>query len=85
MGTPPRVTDSALEPALVSTGRLPTPRRVQQLVAEAHERYRGDAGGATSNVYPALAQVAPELFGICVIGMSGSMYAAGDARSTSRS
>jgi len=78
VGTPPRVTDPALEPALVSTGRLPTPMRVQQLVAEAHERYRGDAGGATSNVYPALAQVAPELFGICVIGMSGSMYAAGD-------
>ena len=47
-------------------------------MAEAHERYRGDAGGATSNVYPALAQVAPELFGICVIGTSGSMYAAGD-------
>ena len=63
---------------MVSTGNLPTPVRVQQLVAEAHERYRHDASGATSSVYPALAQVAPELFGICVISMSGSTYAAGD-------
>jgi glutaminase len=76
--TPRDVTDPALEPAIVSTGSLPTPVRVQQLVAEAHERYRGDKNGTTSSVYPALARVAPELFGICVIGMSGSTYAAGD-------
>ena len=47
-------------------------------MAEAHERYREDAGGATSSVYPALARADPGLFGVCVIGMSGNVYAAGD-------
>jgi glutaminase len=70
--------DRELEPALVSTGSLPTPAQVEALVAEAHERYREDASGATSSVYPALAGADPGLFGVCVIGMSGNVYAAGD-------
>src|SRR4029077_7171066 len=43
-----------LEPAIVSTGNLPTPAQVEALVAEAHARYREDTTGATSQVYPAL-------------------------------
>src|SRR4029078_7813051 len=31
-----------------------------------------------SQVYPALATVPSELFGVCVVGTSGSVYAAGD-------
>ena len=59
---------------------------MQQLVAEAHERYRRNAGGATSSVYPALAGVSPELFGICVIGMRGTHVRGRRLpRSTSRS
>jgi glutaminase len=68
-----------LEPAIVSTGNLPTPGQVEALVAEAHARYREDTTGATSQVYPALEQAAPQLFGLCVIGMSGTVYAAGDS------
>jgi glutaminase len=63
----------------VSTGHLPTPERVQALVTEAHERYRSIAEGKNSEVYPALARVASELFGICVVGTSGNVYAIGDA------
>jgi glutaminase len=63
----------------VSTGHLPTPERVQALVAEAHERYSSVAEGKNSEVYPALARVASELFGICVVGTSGNVYAIGDA------
>ncbi len=77
--SPPRgEADRALEPALVSTGSLPTAAQVEALVAEAHERYREDASGATSSVYPALARADPGLFGVCVIGMSGNVYGAGD-------
>ena len=77
--SPPRGEDDrALEPALVSTGSLPTAAQVEALVAEAHERYREDASGATSSVYPALARADPGLFGVCVIGMSGNVYGAGD-------
>jgi glutaminase len=77
--SPPRgEADRALEPALVSTGSLPTAAQVEALVAEAHERYREDASGATSSVYPALARADPGLFGVCVIGMSGNVYGTGD-------
>ena len=63
----------------VSTGRLPVPEIVQAWIDEAHERYRCNAEGAVSTVYPALAQAPPDHFGICVVGTSGRAYTAGDA------
>jgi glutaminase len=71
--------DDAAAP-YVSTGALPPDEAVQQLVDEAHERYRGDREGATSDVYPALAVVAPDLFGVSVAGVDGRLHEAGDAR-----
>jgi glutaminase len=63
----------------VSTGRLPTAALVQRLVLEAHDRFEAEIGGVNSQVYPALARVPSELFGICVVGVDGAAYAAGDA------
>jgi glutaminase len=63
----------------VSTGRLPAPERVRALVSEAYEKYKSVTEGENSNVYPALARVPSELFGICVVGTSGNIYAIGDA------
>jgi glutaminase len=63
----------------VSTGHLPHPEQVRALVNEAYERYRSVAEGTNSDVYPALARVPSELFGICVVGTSGNIYAVGDA------
>jgi glutaminase len=68
-----------LTAAFVSTGRLPSPELVQSLVAEAHERYRTNTEGANSQVYPALARVPSELFGVCVVGTNGEIYVAGNA------
>ncbi|HWN22101.1 MAG TPA: glutaminase [Gaiellaceae bacterium] len=65
--------------AFVSTGSLPRAEHVQTLVAEAHERFRLNAEGARSQVYPALARVPAELFGVCVAATNGSVLAAGDA------
>src|SRR5262250_1252977 len=62
----------------VSTGRLPSPEDVTALVDEAHRRYRAVDDGEVSTVYPALARVPRSLFGICVAGTSGSVYAVGD-------
>lgn len=67
------------ETPFVSTGSLPAPELVQSLVTEAYERYRPIGDGASSDVYPALARVPSELFGICVAGTSGTVYSAGDA------
>jgi glutaminase len=68
------------EASYVSTGHLPTPEQVQRSVDEAHQRYRSVTEGECSQVYPALARVPAGLFGICAVGTSGSVYAAGDAQ-----
>ena len=62
----------------VSTGHLPSPERVQELVAEAYERFKSNTEGENSQVYPALARVPRDLFGICVVGTPGNVFAAGD-------
>jgi glutaminase len=63
----------------VSTGRLPAPERVQAWLDEAHARFAGDTSGEVSRVYPALAEMPPHLFGICVVSTAGRVHAAGDA------
>ena len=64
----------------VSTGHLPPSELVQSLVAEAHTRYAPNTDGANSQVYPALARVPAELFGVCVVATDGSTCAIGDAQ-----
>jgi len=71
--------DAAIGPVYVSTGRLPFPEQIRILVAEAYERYQANGEGQNSQVYPALARVPSELFGICVAGTDGNVYACGDA------
>ena len=65
--------------AYVSTGTLPRVDEVAKLVTEAHERFRSIGSGANSQVYPALARVPADLFGICVVGIDGRVFAVGDA------
>jgi glutaminase len=65
--------------AHVSTGQLPSPDRVRALVKDAYERFQSNTDGENSKVYPALARVPSDLFGICVVGTSGNVYAVGAA------
>ena len=62
----------------VSTGRLPPPDQVQHMVDDAYQQYRSHAGGEISRVYPALASVNGDLFGIALAGISGDVFARGD-------
>jgi glutaminase len=62
----------------VSTGLLPSPEEVRKLVRDAYERFKSDDKGENSQVYPALARVSRDLFGICVVGTRGNIYAMGD-------
>jgi glutaminase len=64
----------------VSTGHLPSARQVQAAVDEAYRLYRTEASGETSQTYSALARVPGHLFGICVAGVRGSVYRAGDSQ-----
>ncbi len=63
----------------VSTGQLPAADTVQALVDEAYELFRHDSSGASSTVYPALAKMPRDLYGVCVVGVNGAVHAAGDA------
>jgi glutaminase len=71
--------DAAAEPCYVSTGHLPAPDLVMTTVQRAYERFKGNTEGSNSDIYPALARVPSDLFGVCVIGTSGTVYSAGDA------
>ena len=73
-----RQSGAAVDPPFVSTGRLPSPDVVRTLVGQAHERFKANRDGSNSDVYPALAEVQPDLFGLCVVGVNGSAYASGD-------
>lgn len=64
----------------VSTGTLPSAEEVQALVEEAHRRFLPVTDGANSAVYPALERQDPTRFGLCVVGASGRVFEAGDAR-----
>lgn len=66
------------EQTYISTGHLPGPEMVQSLVEDAHRQFKSNSDGANSQVYPALARVPSDLFGVCVIGTSGRVHSAGD-------
>lgn len=68
-----------LPPVYVSTGDLPPPETVQAWVDEAHARFRDHRDGEVARTYPALAAVPPDRFGICVAGVAGRVFSAGDA------
>jgi glutaminase len=63
----------------VSTGYLPAAEHVIKLLDEAYQRCRSNKEGRNSQVYPALAEVPSDLFGVCVARTNGEIYAIGDA------
>jgi glutaminase len=72
-----------LEPGaapFVSTGALPPVDRIRILVDDAYERFRSNDDGNVSPVYPALARVRRDLFGISLVTVGGEVYETGDAR-----
>jgi glutaminase len=63
----------------VSTGHLPPGEHVRAFVDEAHERFRTNDEGELSHVYPSLAAVDPDRFGIAVANTTGDTLEAGDS------
>lgn len=63
----------------VSTGSLPLADEIRKLLHTAHERFGAIDDGENARVYPALARVNPDLFGVAIAGVDGAIYAVGDA------
>ncbi len=61
-----------------STGKLPSPPEIATLVSEAYERFLPRHEGVVAEYIPALAEIDPDLFGICVAGVTGRRFAVGD-------
>ena len=76
---PPITFDDNHDPAAISTGQLPPEGAVQAVVDEAYARYRGVDDGLVADYIPVLADVSPDLFGICVVGVRGRVFSAGAA------
>jgi glutaminase len=68
-----------LETGHVSTGALPADTDVQALISAGYERYRHLGDGAVADYIPALAAASPSAFGVCVAGVRGRLFSAGDA------
>lgn len=71
--------DDLSDYAYVSTGHLPPAEDIVRLVNQVHARYKSNTDGANSQVYPALAEVPSQLFGICVVGTDGAVHSVGEA------
>lgn len=71
--------NSNVNPIPISTGHLPDPKTVRTIIQAAYERAKSNTEGQVSTVYPALAIVPENLFGISIAGVNGSVYRVGDA------
>lgn len=63
---------------IVSTGALPGWHTVEHLVETAHATFADVRDGEVADYIPALAEADPELFGVCVVEVDGSVHSAGD-------
>lgn len=70
--------DQIINEHYVSTGKLPSSIVTDGLVKSSYELYKSNVEGTVSSVYPALSRVAPDLFGVCVVGTDGVVHSAGD-------
>jgi glutaminase len=57
------------------------PDRIARAVNAAHLKYKNKRGGKNAGYIPALAEVDPQLFGICVTTVDGQTFSAGAAES----
>jgi glutaminase len=62
----------------VSSGRLPAIDAVRTAVERAHAQVASITDGEVSTIYPALARVPADLFGVCVVGVAGTGHGVGD-------
>lgn len=63
----------------VSTGSLQGWDKVEALTADAYAFGLGETRGLVADYIPILAETDPELFGVCVAEVDGSIHSAGDA------
>jgi glutaminase len=71
--------DQTTAQSSISTGRLPPAPEVSAMVTQAYACYKSLDEGRVADYIPALARAARDLFGVCVVGTTGSVFEVGDA------
>lgn len=66
------------DPSLAASPSLPTADRLQALVTDAYEQFKGDTLGKNADYIPYLAKVDPNLFAVAIVTADGQTYTAGD-------
>jgi len=59
-----------------------SPEKIERVLADAHEKFKGVKDGANANYIPALDEVDSELFGISLVTPDGRVYNVGDSKYT---
>jgi glutaminase len=70
-------------PIFAQTKRSPVApdrARVEAIVREAYEKFRGDTGGKNADYIPYLAQVDSKMFGIAVVSTDNQIFEIGDVK-----
>ena len=70
-------------PALAQTKRSPVApdrARVEAIVREAYEKFKGDTGGKNADYIPYLAKVDSKMFGIAVVSTDNQVFELGDVK-----
>ena len=70
-------------PVFAQTRRSPVApdrARVEAIVREAYEKFRGDTGGKNADYIPYLAQVDSKMFGIAVVSTDNQVIEIGDVK-----
>jgi glutaminase len=72
--------DAAKAPAGQISPVAPSRDRIQAIVQEAYDKFKGDDRGKNADYIPELAKVDSKLFGIALVGTDGSVATAGDVK-----
>ena len=57
-----------------------TQERINEVLKEAYNKYKGDMGGANADYIKALAIVNPDIFGIAFVDTKGNVYEVGNTK-----
>ncbi len=72
---------AALLLGAVAPATAQTPDEIQAALKAAYEKYRNLKEGANADYIPALAKVDPNIYGIALVTVDGTVYALGDLKS----
>jgi glutaminase len=67
--------------ASAALAQVPAKAQVDAAMKAAYDKYKGPQSGKNADYIPALAKVDPNIYGIAIVGVDGTVYTMGDIKS----